>query len=175
MRRSLVVTAAAAGVIALGAGGVAIAQNGDAPAPGFTQAPLAGATELELDAVPAAVRHTANQAARGGELTSAQLDLDGVAAVYELAGKDADGADVEVDVYADGTLEEIETVIEAADVPAAVTERLSSALPDFKYETVERSIRPTKVGLLETWYEFGGEEADVEIDSRGSQYLVEPA
>jgi hypothetical protein len=175
MRRSLAVTAAA-GVIALGAGGVAVAQNGgDALAPGFTQQPLGGTSDVKLDSVPAAVRHTADQAARGGEITKAALDLDGVAAVYELAGKDGDGASIEVDVYTDGKLEEIETTIEAADVPSAVTERLDSALPDYEYDSVERSIRPTKTGLLEVYYEFGGEEADVEIDSRGSQYTVEPA
>jgi len=174
MRKTLAVTAA--GVIALAAGGVAVAAtDGGSPAPGFTQAPAGGTTELELDAVPAAVRHTADQAARGGEIASATLDLDGVSAVYELAGKDADGAAIEVDVHADGTLEELETAIEAADVPAAVTERLTSALPDFAYTEVEKSIRPTKVGLLETYYEFGGEDADVEIDSAGTSYLVEPA
>ena len=52
------------------------------------------------------------------------------------------------------------------------------AFPDFEVESVEKSLRPTRSGLVEVYFEYSGATADgialdVEIDSAGTQYLVE--
>jgi hypothetical protein len=51
---------------------------------------------------------------------------------YELKGKSAAGADLEVDLSVNGDLFEIETVIEQTDVPAPVLGLLKVYLPGFQ-------------------------------------------
>ena len=173
MRRIVVVGAVLAAPM-LAAAGVAVASGSGPYKPGFIHDPLAGAEELAIADVPPAILHSARVALDGGEVTGAQLDRDAPLAIYEIAGTTGN-TEVEVDVRPDATIEEIEVLITDADVPDVVSSLLASVFPDFVPETIEKSIRPTEIGLLETWYEFGGAEFDVEINSTATEYLVEPA
>jgi hypothetical protein len=112
------------------------------------------------------------------KITAAQIDEDEIHAVFEIQGT-YKGAGAEIDVFPDGPLDEIELIIAESEVPAAPRQLFQTYFPDFDLVKVEKSIRPTKTGLLETWYEWDGVTADgvavdVEVDSRGSTYLVEP-
>lgn len=154
---------------------------------GFTVDPFAGELEIDLEVareLPPAALSTAQQAIEGGNLDSAQIDFDRVVPVYEIGGTDADGNEVEVDVQQDGVLEEIEIVIpenEAkAVIPTAVLDTFGEAFPDATVDARELSVRPAGNGLLRRFYEFDitagdGDEFDVEINERGTQYTVEPA
>ena len=146
---------------------------------GFVQKPLLGEEELAVGDLPATVLHAALAAMPDAEITAAVVDLDDVDAVYELTASSATYGDaVEIDVRADGTIEEIEIPIEGAEVSAAATELFDLVFGGFEVEAVEKSLRPTRSGLVEVYFEWSGTTpegigADVEIDAAGSQFLVE--
>jgi hypothetical protein len=173
------VAAAVLGVGAIIGTGVAIGTNGSsAPEPGFADLPFAGEPDVDLADVPAWVIHTAKVALPKAEFKTAQLDQDDLLAIYEVQGTN-DGKAVEVDVRPDGSVQEIELVIDAKDVPEAAAAKFASLFPKFELVKIEKSIRPSETGLLSVWYEWdgtpeGGDPVDVEIDSTGSTYLVEP-
>jgi len=179
VRKNALVVAAVVGVGAIIGTGVAIGTNGSsAPEPGFAEKPFAGEADVDLADVPAWVIHTAKVALPAAEFKTAQLDQDDIEAVYEVQGTYA-GKAAEVDVRADGSVEEIELVIDPKDVPEGPAEKFASIFPKFELVKIEKSIRPTRTGLLETWYEWdgtaeGGDPVDVEVDATGKTYLVEP-
>jgi hypothetical protein len=176
MRKTLLAVAVACSLVA--AGGVAYATGGNSTTPGFAQKPLAGEKPVDLGGVPEWVLHTARVALPNAKIAGAQIDEDEIAAVYEIQGT-YKGAGAEIDVFPDGTLDEIELIIKESEVPAAARELFAKYFPNFDLVKVEKSIRPNRTGLLETWYEWDGTTedgvaVDVEVDSRGSTYLVEP-
>lgn len=178
MRPIWLAAVAAAGTIGVIGAGVALGTNGGGAEPGFAQKPFAGENPVELADVPGPVIHSAEVALPGAEWTEAQLDKDDILAIWEIAGT-LDGGEVEVDVRPDGSVEEIEIIIEADAVPAAPAELFASAFPDFETVKIEKSIRPTESGLLETWFEWDGTTADgavvdVDVESGGKLYVVEP-
>ncbi len=189
--------AALAGVLVVGTTGAVFAMQGNgngngngsdfAPLPqGYTVQPFAGelGVPVQLDCgLPPGVISTARQAAQGGTIDDAQIDFDDIVPVYELGATDLDGNEIEVDVLSDGTLEEIEVVLSrkaVRDIPSEVTDLLNRAFPGFEISLTEKSIRPAGNGMLRNFYEFDGTtaegiEQDVEINERGTSYLVEPA
>lgn len=196
MKRNKGTAAVIGATFILGVGGVGIvqAQSGPAAPPtgetegndptqlpvGYTVQPIAGERTVSLEnSVPPVVRHTAEQASRGAEFNRAQVDFDGIEVEYELRGETRAGTEIEIDVFADGRLAEIEETIEKSDVPELplklLRDEFGSRLQVTKYE---RSTRPTKIGLLRVFYEFdverGGKEFDIEINQRGTVYTVEP-
>jgi hypothetical protein len=150
---------------------------------GVVQAPTAGSTPIPLNQLPAAIKHCAEVAMKRYEglatLVSAQLDRDDVMAIYEVAGKTHDGRLVEADIRPDCTVEELEVEIDRNQVPDHVKEALERFAPNFSPSNerprVEKSIRPSALGLDEIWYEFGGTTFDVEVRSDGRALLIEPA
>jgi len=173
--RTKAVAGVVVGVTAIGgvvAGVVQASHEGGVPT-GYTTQPIGGEQNIALDQVPPQVLHTADQAAQGADLTKAQVDFDEVEAVYELTA-----ADIEVDVKADGTLQEIEEKIVRRQVPREVRRLLRHSFPDLRIDQIERSTRPTPVGLLQRFYEFDGEnrgeEIDLIINERGTVFTVEP-
>ncbi len=111
--------------------------------------------------------------------TGAELDLDEVIAIYEIRANTADGRRVEVDIEPNGKIEELEVQIRREEVPAVVLEALSRHSPDMQPAQdevlFEKSLRPSRSGLLEVWYEFAGKDFDVDIRSDAQQILIEPA
>jgi hypothetical protein len=166
----------------LGGAGVAQAQQVQPQDLGVVQAPAAGNVSIPLDAVPLPVLHSAEVAFKryeaGATLTAAQVDKDDVLAVYEIQGQYG-GRLLEADVRADGVVLELEIEIGQGQVPQAVSQSLEQLAPGFSPATerprIEKSVRPSEVGLPEIWYEFSGTTFDVEIRSDGRAVLIEPA
>lgn len=148
---------------------------------GFTVQPIAGERDISLEnAVPPVVRHTAEQASKGADFNRAQIDFDGIEVEYELRGTTPEGDQLEIDVFADGRLAEIEERISRSDVPRLPLQLLREQFGrNLDVTLYERSTRPTGIGLLRVFYEFDvvtqdGEELDIEINQRGTVYTVEP-
>src|SRR4051794_31793411 len=101
--RSSVVTGLALAFIL----GVAVADTG-----GKTNSVM-----IDMNEVPPVVRDAALRAAGSVELVDAARETlrDGV--VYELSGCTAEGTKVEVNVYENGTLQEVQREIGVTDVP----------------------------------------------------------
>ena len=84
---------------------------------------------ITMKDVPVQAKAAAQAAANGMKLEKVDLDMDNGTATYELAGKGADGKTVEIDVLADGTIEEVEQEISMDDVPDAVKKMLTKYMP----------------------------------------------
>ncbi len=139
--------------------------------------------DLTLEQLPAHILETAKSAMPQATFTTAQLDTDdiieeAIGAGYEVQGE-MNGSAIEVDVRPDGSIEEIEMVIEQTAVPAEVMTLFNTHFAGFELVKVESSTRPTRNGFTSMWYEFDGTTADgravdVEINAAGTKYLVEP-
>jgi hypothetical protein len=175
-------TVAVAAILSVSAYASANAQQLQPGDLGVVEAPSAGSVSIELADVPLPVLHSAEVAFKkymgGGTITSAQVDKDDVLAVYEIVGTSG-GRRVEADVRADGVLLELELQVGQGQVPEAVSQALSTHAPGFQpaneQPRIEKSIRPSAIGLPEIWYEFSGQTFDVEIRSDGKAILIEPA
>jgi hypothetical protein len=145
--------------------------------------PASGSKSLTMKEVPAYIRHSAEAAlgsvTKSFSISSAQLDLDDVLAIYEIEARTEDGRRVEVDVEPSGRIEEIEVEVSRDEVPAVVMEAFTKTVSNFQPADgevlYEKSLRPAKNGLLEVWYEFSGKTFDVEIRNDGQSILIEPA
>ncbi len=86
---------------------------------------------------------------------------------------------VEADIRPDGVVEELEIEIGENAVPEAVAQALKKFAPSFapsaEAPRIEKSIRPSDIGLPEIWHEFSGTNFDVEIRSDGKAVWIEPA
>lgn len=150
---------------------------------GIATVPGAGSQKLALSDVPAALLHSAKVALKAydgqGQVTGVQLDSDDVVAVYEFQGKAADGSLLEADILSDGSVEELEITISKDAVPAAIWEALHTFAPEFEFadeaQLIEKSVRPSALGLSTIWYEFSGRDFDVEIRSDAKGIFIEPA
>jgi hypothetical protein len=135
--------------------------------------PAAFAQDMKVEDAPAAVRAVALLAAGGLPLESVALDLDGGIATYEFKTKTERGTQLEIDVTADGHIDELEEEITINDVPGQVTELLARHFPGLKPTFIERSTR----GSLAVWYEFegthDGRELDIEVRSDGRVILIQ--
>ena len=126
------------------------------------------------DVPPAAMEAATAEAGKLGlenaEFTSVALDDDEGTETYEFLTTAANGKSLEIDVLADGTVEEVEEEIEMGDLPEPVLATLDSELSGFEPAMIERSTRPDKIV-----YEFegmhDGQEIDAEIDEDGSNFM----
>ncbi|PHR93809.1 MAG: hypothetical protein COA69_04045 [Robiginitomaculum sp.] len=112
--------------------------------------------KIKKSEVPAAALATAEYYAPGVTFFRyAYEDEEGVR-VYEFEAIDPDGRHIEVDVLADGALQEIEWEKKMDEVPAGVRASLELKYPDMQVSFIEASIRPD--GSFH--YEFEGVDAD---------------
>ena len=147
---------------------------------GVVEAPTAGNARVSA---PPDILHSAEVAMKkydgGGTVISSHLDKDDVIAIWEVQGSSAGGRMIEVDVRPDGTIEEVELEVGAGQVPPHVQAALAQFAPGFTpapgAPRIEKSIRPSAIGLPEIWYEFSGTTFDVEIRSDGKAVFIEPA
>jgi len=137
--------------------------------------------KVRIEEVSERLLKVAKEAMPGTEWTHAEINYDlgkhESLVVHEITGK-KDGKEVEVDVRADGSVEEIEEVIDFKDVPKPVKDLLDSEFPDFKTQKAEKSTRPYRNGMKAIWYEMKGTTKqgatiDVEITDDGKHYVVE--
>lgn len=128
---------------------------------------------VAMEDVPQAAMDAAMANADGVTFDSVQMDDDEGTETYEFSGTMESGMMLEVDVLADGTVEEIEEEIAMSEVPAEVSATLEENLPDFEPSFIERSTREEGAMVV---YEFEGEheggEIDVEINEDGSNYTM---
>jgi len=137
---------------------------------------------LAMSDVPLIVSHTAQLAAEqylaGATFAEVGFDPEGDVPAFEFAGTGSAGQAIEVDIYPDGVVEEIEEVIDQAEVPAETLAMLNMFFPEVQIDLVERSTRPTKLGLTNIYYEFeavtaDGVTLDVELNEDGTRMTVE--
>lgn len=119
-----------------------------------------------LSDVPEAVLAAAQAAAPGAEITGVSMSDDDGTEVYEFSAA-LDGAELEIDVFADGTLDEVETVIMAEDLPDAVAAAIS-AVDGLEVTEYERSVRADGSVVYELSGMLNGGEVDVDVSSDGS-------
>jgi hypothetical protein len=124
-----------------------------------------------MDKVPAHILMAAKAAAPGVKFQKAAVEVEEVI-TYELAGKNGNGRQVEVDVTADGKVLEVETEVTLDEVPKEVIAAHKRRVPKLKPGFIEKSERPCGV-----WYEIEGKEADmntdVEISACGKHIVIE--
>jgi hypothetical protein len=173
----IAIAGVSAGLV-LGATGIALASDNAPLPPGQASKPFGGEDPVALSRVPAWIQHTAENAVQGSELTSVEIDRDDTEVIYEFAGTLGESP-LEVDVRADGSLEEIELTVEPDAVSPAAAALFAARFEGFTTTKIEQSTRPTRNGLHEIWFEWDGTLADgtavdIEVDYAGSTYLVEP-
>ncbi|MEL6363738.1 MAG: hypothetical protein AAFR11_02730 [Pseudomonadota bacterium] len=117
--------------------------------------------DVELHQVPEEVRETALDAIPGGRLVSVSVETENGVKIYEFIAEDADGEELEIDVFEDGRLEEVERVIDFEDIPNVVRDALAERAPDFVPRETEWSYR----GDGKIVYEFSGKYRGAEIDA----------
>ena len=127
--------------------------------------------QIAMEEVPEAAMTAAQENAMGVEFDSVQLDDDEGTETYEFSGAKEDGMMLEVDVLADGTVEEIEEEVAMDAVPQPVSATLDSELSGFQPEFIEKSTRDDGATIV---YEFEGQHEgqpiDVEINEDGSNF-----
>jgi uncharacterized protein YuzE len=123
---------------------------------------------------PAHIMEAAKAMSPGATFSAVGTDYDTQRMMpeYEVKGKTAAGADLEVDLGVNGDLFEIETVIAATDVPAPVMGLLKVYLPDFQASKIELSQRPNNVNFYEFEGMISGREVDIEIDATGNIIMI---
>lgn len=126
------------------------------------------AQPVNMADVPEAVLETALATAPGVDFHSVSIERANGLDIYEFEAEDYRGRHIEVDVRADGSLEEIEMEIGEAEVPSTVMNALSNELPGFAIGYIEVSIRANGIHV----YEFEGRDRsgrrmDIEIGEDG--------
>jgi hypothetical protein len=109
----------------------------------------------DLGNVPPAARAAADRAVPKVAWTAASKQTDAGDTWYDIEGTDAKGRYVCVSVRADGTVDEVSTEVEPADVPKKVTAALLAAVPGFKADAAYEARTDGKV----TRYDFEGTDA----------------
>jgi hypothetical protein len=129
---------------------------------------------LELNQVPAHVTETANHFAPDATWETAGTDYDTQLMMpeYEITGKTKDGKRIEVDVSAEGKLHEVETEVQASDMPDAAMKLVKTYLPDFAPTLVEKSARPNNVTFYELEGTVSGREVDIEVNEAGTEIII---
>ena len=128
----------------------------------------AGETIINIEDVPANVLETAIQTAPGSEFYRVSTETENGVLVYEFEATSFDGKHIEVDVLADGTLDEVEMEMSLDELPTEVTQGLFAQYPGFTPSYIEASIRSD----WSTVYEIegvsaSGERLAVDINESG--------
>ncbi len=130
---------------------------------------------VSLEDAPANIYQVAMAIAAAHDMEITDLDLevesDGTLN-YEFGGEG-----FEIDVTAEGRLDEVELAITMEDLPEEVATTLETFLQDFEPSTIEVSKRPTSQALqTHMVYEFegelGGAEVDIEISADGQSMAI---
>jgi hypothetical protein len=131
-------------------------------------------TPVEMKDVPLNIQAAFMNAAQqhGAKLDAAAIDTDGGKATYEFRTTDAAGVKREFDFHLDGSLDEIETIIDAAAIPANVMAMFGKFFSAGKMTKVEHSMRGNGAVWYETDMELNGAEFDADVSGDGSAILI---
>ena len=130
-------------------------------------------TEISFDDVPQQVMDAATATAPGVTFYRVSIEVENDRPIYEFEAKDSQGKHIEVDVFEDGSIEEIEMETAFEDVPDAVLKTLDSVTPGFEPTYVEFSVRDNGANFV---YEFEGRydglAMDIEIREDGKLLVM---
>lgn len=125
-------------------------------------------TEIAFEDVPENVLDTALRTAPGVTFDRVSIDRENGRAIYEFEAADHNGKHIEVDVYEDGRLEEIEMEVTLDETPLAVRQTLENEADGFEPDYIELSVRSGRYPYV---YEFdgvlSGRQLSVEIAETG--------
>ena len=127
--------------------------------------------EISMDEVPEAALATAQEHAMGVTFDAVQMDPDAGTDTYEFSGAKEDGTMIEVDVLADGTLEEVEEEVAMDAVPEPVSATLDAEASGFEPSFIEKSTREDGSIVYEFEGQLEGREVDLEIGEDGSGFV----
>jgi uncharacterized membrane protein YkoI len=132
----------------------------------FSASAYAQTQNVEVASIPQNVMATVNQQVSGFAPQSANTEVEDGKTIYEIQGMAGD-KQIEVDVMEDGTLDEVETIIDANQLPKEVQDAIMGKMPNFQVKKVEESRRAAG-----TYYEVegsaDGKDWDVEIKADGT-------
>lgn len=123
---------------------------------------------ISMDEVPEAAMTAAQENAPEGITEFESVQLDGE--TYEFAATKEDGTAVEVDVMADGTLDEIEEEVAMEAVPQPVAATLDAEAAGLQPTMIEKSTRADGAIVYEFEGQLDGQEVDIEINEDGSGF-----
>ena len=107
----------------------------------MTASPAIAGKEVAMEEVPTAARETAIRTAPGLDVERIEVEEESGRLVYEFEGRGPDAERIEVDVYADGELEEVEMETAEASLPADVLAAIEKKFDAFRITYAETSVR----------------------------------
>lgn len=126
-------------------------------------------TEIALEDAPPKVIETAIATAPGVDLFRVTVEEEDGRRIFEFEARGATGEHIEIDVFEDGSLDEIEMEIPEEELPKAVRDALARVEPGFAVDYVETSIRQDGVFVYEIEGRTnGGKKLAIEIREDGS-------
>ena len=123
--------------------------------------------EINSKDIPTLAYKTAQKFAPDVPFTRYAYEDEGAHRIYEFSGTDNEGHKIEVDVMADGTLQEIEMETSWDDVPVYIQIEFDLKAPEMKPDFIERSIRPDGSTVYEFEQTINGQLIEVEIMNTG--------
>ena len=120
-------------------------------------------------AVPAPVMATAKSAVPNGTFQSAEVENEDGAKVYEVVVKTPEGAEIELEILANGQLLETSQEMAETALPPAVAKTLKEVLPGGTSEEIEK--KSIVVYCIEK--EVGGTSYELMIDANGEVVSLE--
>jgi len=138
--------------------------------PIFISMPVIAQDNIEIDRqeIPAFVHKTAQNYAPDVSFTRYAYEDESQYRIYEFSGKDVQGQKIEVDVMADGTLQEIELETPWDEIPVYIQIEFDLKAPQMKPDFIERSIRPDGSTVYEFEQTIEGQLIEVEILNTGT-------
>lgn len=125
--------------------------------------------DIQIKDVPPQVLLTAKRVLPDAKWTMASWDLgDNGLPVIEVEGT-LNGKKVEVDVYTDGGIEEVERDISESEVPAAVMTALKKYVPGFQIASVNKS---ETSGVVDRYEFHDANDLSVKIGEFGQRILI---
>jgi len=137
--------------------------------PSFIFMPALAQDNIEINSqdIPAFAHKTARKYAPDISFTRYAYEDEGKHRIYEFSGEDSQGRKIEVDVMADGTLQEIELETPWDEIPVYIQIEFDLKAPHMKPDFIERSIRPDGSTVYEFEQTIEGQLIEVEILNTG--------
>ena len=129
---------------------------------------------IDMNEVPPVVRDAALRAAGSVKLVDAAQETSRDGVVYELGGCTAEGAKIEVDVYSDGTLQEVQREIGVTELPRKMLDVVRANVPNFQPNLVMASYREGPVLSYDMEGEANGQRYSVEVWTNLTNIKIEP-
>ena len=128
---------------------------------------------LDFKDVPEKILAMAKEAMPSVTFKTANTEDEDGTLIYEIQGTLEDGRKVEVDLFDDGKIQEIEIEFHKDLVPGAVLKAIEKKLPGFQAEYIEASHSASKkVTKYEFVGQFSGETMDIEVSADGRKIEI---